>query len=181
MASTFRSFRFELYEGLVSCHLEQHKSKEARMAANYCIKQIGQNARTITLYASVLSRDQATLAEAQKILEKAVNAAPYLLKAVYLLVDIYDKQGNYGRAVDLLRRQTSTHVKHRLHRLLGDFLSKADRPAEAMDSYRYGLWFLWIGLANGVDRMLSTRLVIELDRLLLFQIRPVPRTRRFSS
>lgn len=110
--------------------------KEARAAAGLCLKQMGQTARSLTLYATVLSKDASTLNEAQTLLERAVASAPYLLNAVYLLVNIYDKQKQYDKAIDLLKRQTSVCVNSRLHGMLGDFLSKSTHYVQAMDSYR---------------------------------------------
>uniref|UniRef100_A0A914X9J4 Anaphase promoting complex subunit 7 n=1 Tax=Plectus sambesii TaxID=2011161 RepID=A0A914X9J4_9BILA len=129
---------FELYEGLVQCQLEQNKMKEARLIARNCRDTLGLQApRPLTLAASVLAKDPSTVGEAQVMLETAVNVAPYLLDAVYLLVDLYDKQGLYDKAISLLRQQTELHVNSKLHRLLGDFLSKTNRSIEAVDNYRH--------------------------------------------
>lgn len=57
----------------------------------------------MTLAASVLSREPETVADAIKMLETAIKAAPYLLDAVFFLVSLYDRQKQYDKAIQLLR------------------------------------------------------------------------------
>ncbi len=97
--------RFEIYESLVGAFLEQNKTREAHRAASMCRSQLGeQNPRAAALYASVLARE-GTLTEAVAVLEKAIRKAPYLLNVVYLLVELYEKRGEFEKAVNLLHKQ----------------------------------------------------------------------------
>ncbi|VDK25630.1 unnamed protein product [Anisakis simplex] len=110
------------------------------MAASNCRHQLGKdNARALYLCAMVFAKDETTIKDAQKLLEKAISISPHLLDAVFLLVELYDRTQNYEKAITLLKKQAETTVNSRLHRLLGDFLSKTNRPLDAHHQYRLRL------------------------------------------
>ncbi|KHN73620.1 Anaphase-promoting complex subunit 7, partial [Toxocara canis] len=136
-ALVFSPNNFDLYETLVQAYLMQNKLQEARLAACNCRHQLGKdNARALYLCATVSAKDDATVKDAQKLLEKAISLSPHLLDAVFLLVELYDRTQNYEKAITLLKKQAETTVNSRLHRLLGDFLSKTNRPLDACHQYR---------------------------------------------
>ncbi|MFH4977430.1 hypothetical protein AB6A40_004139 [Gnathostoma spinigerum] len=135
-ALMFSPDNFDLHEALVHAYLLQDKMQEALLSSCNCRHQFGEdNARALYLYATVTSRDESTIKDAQEILEQAISTSPDLLDAVFLLVDLYDRTQNYEKAVALLRKQTETIVNSRLHRILGDFLSKTNRPIDACRQY----------------------------------------------
>uniref|UniRef100_A0A915PQU8 Uncharacterized protein n=1 Tax=Setaria digitata TaxID=48799 RepID=A0A915PQU8_9BILA len=128
---------YALYEALVHSFLLQEKTQEARIVACTCRHILGQdNARALYLCATLAAKDESTVKDAQKLLEKAIAISPHLLDAVFLLVALYDKTQNYEKAITLLKKQTETTVNSRLHRLLGDFLTKTNRPVDACHQYR---------------------------------------------
>uniref|UniRef100_A0A0R3RFB4 TPR_REGION domain-containing protein n=1 Tax=Elaeophora elaphi TaxID=1147741 RepID=A0A0R3RFB4_9BILA len=128
---------YTLYEALVHAFLLQEKTQEARVVACTCRHILGQdNARALYLCATLAAKDESTVKDAQKLLEKAIAISPHLLDAVFLLVALYDKTQSYEKAITLLRKQTQTTVNSRLHRLLGDFLTKTNRPVDACHQYR---------------------------------------------
>ena len=47
--------------GLVDCYLSSHRTREAITFATQACKQLGQNARSLTLYASVLAQEPLSL------------------------------------------------------------------------------------------------------------------------
>ncbi|EJW86037.1 TPR Domain containing protein [Wuchereria bancrofti] len=128
---------YTLYEALVHAFLLQEKTQEARIVACTCRHILGQdNARALYLCATLAAKDESTVKDAQKLLEKAIAISPHLLDAVFLLVALYDKTQSYEKAIALLKKQTETTVNSRLHRLLGDFLTKTNRPVDACHQYR---------------------------------------------
>lgn len=136
-ALVFTPNDFDLYETLVQAYLMQNKLQEARLAACNCRHQLGKdNARALYLCATVSAKDDSTIKDAQKLLEKAISLSPHLLDAVFLLAELYDRTHNYEKAITLLKKQAETTVNSRLHRLLGDFLSKTNRPTDACNHYR---------------------------------------------
>jgi hypothetical protein len=78
---------------------------------------------------------------------------PALLHSVYLLVKLYDATHQYDRAIALLRRETTAHACSQLHKMLGDFLSKTNKPLEAVNVYASALTSIndemSIGWSNG--------------------------------
>ncbi|VDN03502.1 unnamed protein product [Thelazia callipaeda] len=128
---------YALYEALVQAFILQDKTQEARIVACTCRHILGQeNARTLYLCATLAAKEEATVKDAQKLLEKAIAISPHQLDAVFLLVTLYDKTQNYDKAIALLKKQAETTVNSRLHHLLGDFLSKTNRPVDACHRYR---------------------------------------------
>lgn len=96
------------------------------------------NPRARFLNSLVLAEDSDNMGKAQQMLEEIVSIAPYFLEAVFLLVKIYEKYEFYDKAIALLNKQCELTVNSRLHKILGDFLSKTNRPGDACSQYRQG-------------------------------------------
>ena len=109
------------------------------MATGAC-KHLANSARALTLYATVLlkvqisedtykqipSKEPLSVARAKSLLERA--AATGHLPAVYLLVELLDREGASVRAIELLQRQLEGTSTATLHQLLADLLAPAASP-----------------------------------------------------
>lgn len=131
--------RYEAYLGLINCYMACHRTREALSWAGKAIKILGNNARTLTLYASVLSKEPTMTAKAKPYLEKAMKMDPNFLEPVYIMADILSKERQYEKGIELLRKQLQTHSTCRLHRMLADFLGLTDEHLEAIDQYSIAL------------------------------------------
>ncbi|VDN19810.1 unnamed protein product [Gongylonema pulchrum] len=126
---------------------------QARLVASACRHHLGsENPRALYLCATLAAKDESTVKDAEKLLEKAIALSPHLLDAVFVLVNLYDKTQKYDKAIALLKKQTETTVNSRLHHLLGDFLTKMNRPIDACHQYR-------------LESLVTWKLVFELYRL----------------
>jgi len=128
----------DVYEALIRCALqEDNRLPEAKAHLNGCREVLGvNNGRVLFLSGMVMARDGKTLDEAFGLLEKAVAEAPFLLDAVFLLVELYEKSHRLDKAIQLLTRLTEQNVDPRLHRLLGDCLSRTEsRPTVLTDHH----------------------------------------------
>ncbi|VDP05834.1 unnamed protein product [Soboliphyme baturini] len=131
--------RYEFYDRLVFCQLKSQQYPEAKGTASACLKLLGQTARPLTLYGSVLLEKESGLKEAQRYLEKAVSMSPHPLNAVYLLANAYEKQGLFENAINLLQNQTNVESSCALYEQLGDLFSRCANTSEAIDSYQFAL------------------------------------------
>jgi len=131
--------RFEAYQGLVDCCLSNRKMKEAYAWATRAAKAMGNNARTFTLIASVLAKDQSNKAKAKQYLQKAMSFDPNLLEPVHLMVDIMLQDQEYAKGVELLRKMLEHHSTTRLHQQLADCLASMNQHQEALDQYSISL------------------------------------------
>lgn len=50
-----------IFTGLVDCYVCSHRTREAITYAGQAVKQLGQSARSLTLYASVLAQEPLNL------------------------------------------------------------------------------------------------------------------------
>ncbi|XP_013384483.1 anaphase-promoting complex subunit 7 [Lingula anatina] len=131
--------RYEPYKGIIDCYIASHRMREAIQMGSSSIKQLGQNARSLTLYGSVLAKDQLTLEKAKSVLELALKFDSLHLDAVYVMADIYTRQQQWEKGIDMLRNQLQHQSTCRLHQLLGDFLSQTNEKQEALDQYSIAL------------------------------------------
>ncbi|XP_060074596.1 anaphase-promoting complex subunit 7-like [Ylistrum balloti] len=131
--------RYEAYLGLINCYMASHRTREALSWAGKAIKILGNNARTLTLYASVLSKEPTMTAKAKPYLEKAMKMDPNFLEPVYIMADILTREHQYDKGIELLRKQLQTQSTCRLHRTLGDFLGLTNEHLEAIDQYSIAL------------------------------------------
>lgn len=132
-------YRYEAHKGLVSCYLASHRMREAIQLSSAAYKQLGSNARSLTLYGSVLAKDLLNLEKAKPFLEKALKLDPSHLEAVYVMADIHTQQEAWEKGIELLRNQLQHQSTCRLHQLLGDFLSQTNEKQEALDQYSIAL------------------------------------------
>ena len=77
------------------------------------------------------------MARAKSLLERA--AATGHLPAVYLLVDLLDREGATVRAIELLQRQLEGTSTATLHQLLADLLAKGGQEERAIQHYTQAL------------------------------------------
>ena len=64
-------------------------------------KTIGNNARTYTLFASVLAKDPKSIGKAKQFLTRAMAYDPNLLDPVYIMVDIYMQEQEFAKGTEL--------------------------------------------------------------------------------
>ncbi|XP_050430220.1 anaphase-promoting complex subunit 7 [Adelges cooleyi] len=126
---------FDPHKGMVDCYISLHKMRSALTAASNCCKQMNNHPKALTLYASVLIKDQISFGKAKIVLEKALNVDEYYLPAVYMLAQIFEQEGNLNAAVALLHKQALDQPTCRLYQMLGDFSVKQNQTEKAFDYY----------------------------------------------
>lgn len=131
--------RYELHKGWLQCYMATHRMREAVSYAGQAYKQLGANARSLTLYASVLAKEPLSVEKAKGYLEKALKLEPSHLEAVYLLAEIFSKQQQFDKAIELVRKQLKEQSTIHLHLLMGDLLSQVNEHQEALDQYSIAL------------------------------------------
>ena len=77
------------------------------------------------------------MARAKSLLERA--SATGHLPAVYLLVELLDREGAAVRAIELLQRQLEGTSTATLHQLLADLLAKGGQEERAIQHYSQAL------------------------------------------
>jgi len=148
-------FRFEAHQGMVDCNIGLQRQREAITIATGACKQLGNSPRALTLYASVLLKEPLSVARAKTLLERASSGGH--LPAIYLLVDLLEREGANDRAVDLLKRTLVQQNTSRLHQLLADLLAKQGQEEVAMEHYSLALSLdpKHEGALNGLHKMES--------------------------
>jgi len=136
-AMLIASYRFETHKGMVDCYLGLSRQREAVTAATSACKYLSNSPRALTLYATVLLKEPLSVARAKSLLERA--ASTHHLPAVYLLVDLLDREGATGRAIDLLQSQLVHSSTPTLHQKLADMLAKNNEEEKAMEHYSKAL------------------------------------------
>jgi anaphase-promoting complex subunit 7 len=131
--------RYEPHRGLVDCYIAMHRLREALTIASNACKQLGQNPRALTLYASVLMKDPVTVCKAKSILEKALAQDEMYLPAVYLLAEIYEQEMALESAITLLEKQAELQPTCKLHQMLGDLLARVHEEEKALEHYSIAL------------------------------------------
>ncbi|KAH7726237.1 TPR Domain containing protein [Aphelenchoides avenae] len=137
----------DAYEGFARLRIMQANERQASLVLHQAEHFLGpKNPRVQLIAAHVLTkcsptfdRIQANRAKAIAILEEVTAKAPYLLDAVLLLAKQYERESSYDKAVKLLQIHAEKSDNGQLHRLLGDFLSKVNRPIDACEQYRQAL------------------------------------------
>jgi len=129
--------RFEAHKGMVDCYLGLSRQREAVTVATGACKHLSNSPRALTLYATVLLKEPLSVARAKSLLERA--AATGHLPAVYLLVDLLDREGATVRAIELLQRQLEGTSTATLHQLLADLLAKGGQEERAIQHYTQAL------------------------------------------
>jgi len=127
--------RFEAYQGCVDCCMSNRKFEEAQAWAMRAWKTIGNNARTYTLFASVLAKDPKSIGKAKQFLTRAMAYDPNLLDPVYIMVDIYMQEQEFAKGTELLRKMLENHSTTRLHEQLAHCLTNLNQSAEALHEY----------------------------------------------
>ncbi|XP_067123755.1 anaphase-promoting complex subunit 7 isoform X1 [Centruroides vittatus] len=128
-------FRYETHKGLVDCYMALHRTREAIAFASNACKQLGQTPRSLTLYASVLTKDPLCVEKAKTLLEKALKQDSTYLEAVYQLTEIYEQERQYQKGIELLRRQIELQSTSRLHQMLGDLLARTNEHEKALHHF----------------------------------------------
>ncbi|XP_064618636.1 anaphase-promoting complex subunit 7-like [Lineus longissimus] len=131
--------RYEAHKGLVDSYIANHRNREAITLAGNAVKHLGTTARSLTLYASVLAKEQMSIDKAKNCLEKAMRIDPFNLDAVYVMADILSSQQQFEAGITLLRNTLRSQSTHKLHQLLGDFLTHTNEHQEALDQYSIAL------------------------------------------
>lgn len=132
-------YRYESHKGLVDCYLALHRTREAIEIANEACRQLGHNARALTLYASVLRNYPSSSDKAKSLLERALKLDPTYLNAVYLLANIYEQERLYEKGIELLKKQTEQQSNCQLHQMLGDFLARTNEHEKALHHFSIAL------------------------------------------
>lgn len=138
-AVTLAPYRFEAHKGLIDCYMASHRPREAINLAGKAVRHLGNNARSLTLYASVLSEEPTTAVKAKQYVEKAMKLDASYLEAVYVMTFILGKEQQYDKAIELLRKTLVNHNTCHLHQMLGDFLSQTNEALEAVNHYSIAL------------------------------------------
>ncbi|GFX21878.1 anaphase-promoting complex subunit 7 [Trichonephila clavipes] len=133
------SYRYEAHKGLVDCYMAMHRTREAIAIASTACKQLGQSARGLTLYASVLMKDPLSADKAKPLLEKALKQDPTYLNAVYLLAAVYEQERLYEKGIELLKKHMEQQTSCRLHQMLGDFLARTNEHEKALHHFSIAL------------------------------------------
>ncbi|QQP49981.1 Anaphasepromoting complex subunit 7like [Caligus rogercresseyi] len=133
-------YRFECHKGLLECYLAQNRYREALGMAAAANLQLNRSARGLTLYASVVMNDplQISINKSKQLLERALEADPCYLPAVYLLAEQLEQEMNFDEAIALLRKQLSYQTTCKLHQMLADLLAKTNEEEKAMEHYGIG-------------------------------------------
>ncbi|XP_071747469.1 anaphase-promoting complex subunit 7 [Lepeophtheirus salmonis] len=134
-------YRFECHKGLVECYLGQSRYREAVTLAAAANLQLNRSARSLTLYASVVMNDplQISISKPKQLLERALEADPCYLPAVYLLAELLEQEMNFDEAITLLRKQLTLQTTCKLHQMLADLLAKTNEEEKAMEHYGIAL------------------------------------------
>ncbi|XP_015793874.1 anaphase-promoting complex subunit 7 [Tetranychus urticae] len=128
-------YRFEALKGLTDVYLAENKRSQASSIIATAFKLLGQNPRTLTLYAEVLLSDPdkgSNKKNARTSLEKAIKIDPGYLPAVYLLVTIYTEDKKVDKAIETLLNAIEKESNEKLHRLLGDCYKEKNEQDKAL-------------------------------------------------
>ncbi|KAG2471293.1 APC7 protein, partial [Polypterus senegalus] len=122
--------RLDCYEGNI---------REAMGMANNVYKNLGANAQTLTILATVCLEDPMTQEKAKTLLDKALAQRPDYIKAVVKKAELLNREQKYDEGITLLRNALANQSDCVLHRMLGDFLVAVSDYQEAMDQYSIAL------------------------------------------
>lgn len=131
--------RFEAHHGLIGCYLTERRMREAIAQAKDAFGSLGQSARSLTLYGTVLAKEPLTVEKAKSYLERALRVDPLHTAAVYPLAEIHASLEEYHKGAELLRKQLVLQSTGKLHQVLGDFLTQLKQYQEALDQYSIAL------------------------------------------
>ena len=131
--------RFEAHHGLIGCYLTERRMREAISQAKEAFNYLGQSARSLTLYGTVLAKEPLTVEKAKSYLERALRVDPLHTAAVYPLAEIHASLEEYNKGAELLRKQLVLQSTGKLHQVLGDFLTHLKQYQEALDQYSIAL------------------------------------------
>uniref|UniRef100_A0A1I8B7A9 TPR_REGION domain-containing protein n=1 Tax=Meloidogyne hapla TaxID=6305 RepID=A0A1I8B7A9_MELHA len=132
-----------VYALYIQIFMAQKRFGEAQRMAKTSLRFVGQqNHQILFLFAQSLADDpagggQSGTEQAVLTLEKMVQDGHFLsLELLLLLSRLYDRQHKYDKAIMLLNRfKEVSYGDPRIHRELGDLLSKTNRPKEALGEY----------------------------------------------
>nr|CAD2177265.1 unnamed protein product [Meloidogyne enterolobii] len=131
-----------VYALYIQIFMAQKRFGEAQRMAKTSLRFVGQqNHQILFLFAQSLADDpagggQSGTEQAVVTLEKMVQDGHcHSLELLLLLSRLYDRQHKYDKAIMLLNRFKESYEDSRIHRELGDLLSKTNRQMEAMGEY----------------------------------------------
>nr|CAD2192920.1 unnamed protein product [Meloidogyne enterolobii] len=131
-----------VYALYIQIFMAQKRFGEAQRMAKTSLRFVGQqNHQILFLFAQSLADDpagggQSGTEQAVVTLEKMVQDGHcHSLELLLLLSRLYDRQHKYDKAIMLLNRFKESYGDSRIHRELGDLLSKTNRQMEAMGEY----------------------------------------------
>jgi len=130
-------YRLEAHQGVVECNIGLQRHREAANAGTIACKQFNNSPRALTLYATALLKEPLAVARAKTLLERAAGAGH--LPAVYLLVDLLEREGAQDKAVTLIKKSLQYEGSGKLHQLLAELLAKQGLEEEAMEHYSLAL------------------------------------------
>lgn len=73
------------------------------------------------------------------LLNKALEANEYYLPAVYLLADIYQKNGENSKACNLIKKQVKFKPNSKLYALLGELYLHQNKQAKAIENFTHAI------------------------------------------
>nr|CAD2142873.1 unnamed protein product [Meloidogyne enterolobii] len=131
-----------VYALYIQIFMAQKRFGEAQRMAKTSLRFVGQqNHQILFLFAQSLADDpagggQSGTEQAVVTLEKMVQDGHcHSLELLLLLSRLYDRQHKYDKAIMLLNRFKESYGDSRIHRELGDLLSKTNRQMEALGEY----------------------------------------------
>eukprot|EP00088_Acartia_fossae_P027435 TRINITY_DN2819_c0_g1_i6.p1 TRINITY_DN2819_c0_g1~~TRINITY_DN2819_c0_g1_i6.p1 ORF type:complete len:621 (-),score=127.59 TRINITY_DN2819_c0_g1_i6:384-2177(-) len=130
-------YRLEAHQGIVECYIGSQRHREAANAATEACKQFNNSPRALTLYATALLKEPLVIGRAKPLLERAAETG--YLPAVYLLVDLLEREGAQEKAVAYIKKNLEHETSGRLYQMLGDLLLKQGKEAEAMEQFSLAL------------------------------------------
>ncbi|KAL3108440.1 hypothetical protein niasHT_015362 [Heterodera trifolii] len=136
----------------------QKRFADAKRMAKSALETVGKrNHQIILLYAQALSDDGTSTGTetAVELLEKIVQDVPASVDCLLLLSRLYEKQQHFEQAISLLNRFKESCGDSRIHRELGDLLSKTNRPSEARIEYEKALNSGSLPDAETKDKMIN--------------------------
>lgn len=156
----FAVYRFELYDGIVTCYINTNRLREAQGMANDAIRCLGKTPRTYVVSAEHLSNpepfhgltfffvvchlqlvgrvflaDPSSRQRAKLILERAIELDKYYLPAIYLLAELHVRMDNTEGAITLLKRTLEVQPTSRLFAMLGDTYVNISESMKAVECY----------------------------------------------
>ncbi|KAF8930789.1 Anaphase-promoting complex subunit 7 [Dissophora ornata] len=125
------------YEGLVNTYILMDRQLEAMEMASEVKRLMPDNARAIAIYAMAVyhaSDDSAKVA--QELLQEALRIDPGCVDAAACLVMIYERQGEYDDAIQVLDQQLDHQPPEVIHIRKAELYTAIEQWEQALGSYQ---------------------------------------------